>query len=422
MNRFLNIYSSVELLDFTKIIEFRKMQKITVFDSIVVGLMILLVCFRFLKILPSAPMAIYYSAWGILALLVLMKGAIKVNFLTLLFLVFCLLSILGNMIPEFFHVHERYFGMLMIVFCVGPFVNNEWISKIRIALLGRFLWVLVVVSVVSFLLYFIYRPITQVGTAKLFGGITTHSMLMGPMGAISMICLVNYTFLNRERLGKMKRNLLIVLAFFSFSACVLSGSRSAFISAMAMLLGWLWFYTSNVKQFLKFLVGLVFLVAATSPIWWTYTEAMQNKMKYAESQGSFSASRDALWTTRIKEFESSPVWGIGFATVSIDKSYMKNNYEGNVEPGNGWLFVLSSTGIISFVLFASLYFKICWKLYRRRDEYAILYLCLLIFFALHMNAEGYTLSAGAPMFFMLWLTLGTSYSYLNNEQEIDDVL
>ncbi len=383
--------------------------------------MILLVCFRFVKFLPSVPSGVYYSAWGVIALLVLMKGALKINLLTLLFLAFCLLSILGNSIPSYFHVNERFLGMMMIVFCVGPWVDNEWLAKIRNVLLERFLWTLGGISLVSFLLYFIYKPITLSERGGLFGGITVHSMLIGPIAAISMIRLVNCTFLNWDRLGKVKRILLVVMAFDCFSACVLAGSRSAFWAAMVMLLGWLWFNASNVQQFLKFFVGLICFVIVTSPIWWIYTETMQNKMKYADSQGSVSASRDHLWNKRIAEFESSPILGIGFATVSFETSNAPSNYDGNVEPGNGWLFVLSSTGIISFVLFAVLYFKICWKLYKRRDEYAILYLCLLIFYAIHLSAEGYSLSAGSPLFFMLWLTLGASYSYINNHKETADV-
>ncbi len=395
------------------------MQKLTYSDIFVVWSIILLVCFRFIKFLPSVPSGIYYSAWGVIALLVLMKGTIKINFTTLIFLVFCLLSILGNTIPSYFQVNERFFGMLMIVFCVGPFVDNEWISKIRRAVLQRFVWTLVVITIISFLLFFIYKPITLTERANLFGGITIHSMLMGPMAAISMICLVNYVYLNRESLSKFKRISFIIMAFMCFSACCLAGSRSALMAAIVMLLGWLWFYTSNFQQFLKFFLALSFIVAATSPIWWTYTETIQNKIKYSQSQGSASATRDHLWGQRIAEFESSPIIGIGFATISFKTSHAPNKYDGNVEPGNGWLFILSSTGIISFVMFAALYFKICWKLYKKRDKNAILYLCLLIFYSVHLNAEGYTLSSGAPLFFLLWLTLGTAYSCMNQEQLIE---
>lgn len=396
------------------------MPRLTLFDKLIVWGLVLLVCFRFIKFLPSVPSAAYFAAWGVMSLLVLVKGAVKVNLITCLFLVFCLLSILGNSIPSYFQVNERFIGMLLIVFCVGPWVDNQWIAKIRTALLERFVWTLVGITVISFLLYFIYKPFVLTERGNLFGGITIHSMLMGPMAGVSMICLVNYVFLNREKLTKTVRNILIVMAFMCFSACVLAGSRSALLAAMVMLLGWLWFYTSNLKQFLKFFFALSFIVAVTSPIWWTYTETIQGKMKYSESQGSASASRDHLWGQRITEFESSPVLGIGFATVSFRTTHAPNGYDGNVEPGNGWLFILSSTGIISFVLFATMYFKVCWKLYRRRDKYAILYLCLLIFYSVHLNAEGYTLSSGAPFFFLMWLTLGSAYSYLNNEQFLEN--
>lgn len=389
------------------------MQKLSLFDSIVVWGSIVLVCFRLIKFLPAIPSTLYYASFGLLAVLVIIKGEIKINFIALLFLLFCFLSIIGNVIPSYFHVHERFLGMFLLTFFLGPLINNNWISNIRLAIIKRLCWVLSGITVISFLLYFIYKPITLTERGQLFGGITVHSMIMGPIAGLSLVFLVNFLFNNQNVLYKWQKYLLSIAAFMCFGSCVLAGSRSALLATVTMGVCWIWFYTSDVKKFIKLFSIVLFLVISTFPLWWTYTETIQMKMKYAESKGSVYASRENLWTTRISEAESSPILGIGFATVSFGTSHAPSNYDGNVEPGNGWLFVLSSTGVISFLLLLFLYIKACRNLYRKRDEMSICLLCFLIFYSIHLNAEGYTLSAGAPMFFFFWLTLGTSYAYLN---------
>ena len=119
------------------------------------------------------------------------------------------------------------------------------------------------------------------------------------------------------------------------------------------------------------------MLAITSPLWWSYTEAVQAKIAISESRGGLITARSFSWKARMEEFLQNPFIGCGFATVVGTLSERGN--EGMVEPGNGWLFILSSTGIVSFILFV---------------------------------AEGYTLSSGIFLFYYLWLSIGYTYSYL----------
>lgn len=83
-----------------------------------------------------------------------------------------------------------------------------------------------------------------------------------------------------------------------------------------------------------------------------------------------------------------------------------------VEPGNGWLFILSSTGIVSFILFVTMYIRYVVMLVKDAFNESILLVSSLVFIGLHLNAEGYTLSSGIFLFYYLWLSIGYTYSYL----------
>lgn len=74
------------------------------------------------------------------------------------------------------------------------------------------------------------------------------------------------------------------------------------------------------------------------------SDKMKSKIEYQKATGG--TSRDALWKARLIEFESSPIWGIGFGVTGIGN----NAISGRAETGSGWLTILSQTGIIGFIL------------------------------------------------------------------------
>lgn len=148
----------------------------------------------------------------------------------------------------------------------------------------------------------------------------------------------------------------------------------------------------------------------TSAIWWPYTERLREKMTSSKKSGSLTGSRDNLWDDRMREFKAFPVFGVGFATVNmeyIETDKKVNKETGTVEPGSGWLFLLSSMGFVGFLSFFIPYTHTLYLLFRRESIGLNGYFlgALLFMFFFHLYFEGYLISAGACLCFFLWLLL-----------------
>ena len=146
------------------------------------------------------------------------------------------------------------------------------------------------------------------------------------------------------------------------------------------------------------------------PLWKSFSGGLIEKMEYAEDQGDIFASRTYFWEARLREFESSPLIGVGFASVdpTLSETNAFDSTNGRVEPGSSWLAVLSMTGLAGFIPLVSLLLLQIANLLRRQTNSSddTLYGALLFFFIVHMFAEGYIFSAGSGLFFYFWLLLG----------------
>ncbi|MDP2455208.1 MULTISPECIES: hypothetical protein [unclassified Kaistella] len=86
---------------------------------------------------------------------------------------------------------------------------------------------------------------------------------------------------------------------------------------------------------------------------------------------------------------------------------------GKVEPGSSWLALLSMTGIAGFILIVFIFLSALIYLFKNKNDYIISGILgsLLLFFMIHMSAEGYILAAGSLLFFYIWLLLGVIEGY-----------
>lgn len=357
----------------------------------------------------SAP--IYYLIWGICAFYVIVCRYHTTNYLTLLFIFFCFLSIIGNNIDAKYNVWLRFTGFLLIIGCIGPLFTSEWLYLLRRQCFHYVSIGLIFVTIASFIIYCVYPSAMITTRGHLYGGMTIHSMQMGPIAGLSTVYLT-YQFLIKRDSVKLRYKICYILSIsISLFSCVLAGSRAAILSMIVSVIICLYlYYRNDLKSFFKIVAFIIVIFGLTSPLWWGYTEAVQAKMAISESQGGLMTARSFSWEARIDEFIQNPLIGCGFATVVGTLSDRGN--DGMVEPGNGWLFVLSSTGIFSFLIFAILYFRNIVTLFKELSDESIILISSLIFIGLHLNAEGYTLSSGIFLFFYFWLLMGYSYSYL----------
>ena len=133
-----------------------------------------------------------------------------------------------------------------------------------------------------------------------------------------------------------------------------------------------------------------------------------------------TSSREKHWKKRVAEWESSPMIGIGFASVDIGGRATGSSTfsdDGKVETGSSWLCILSMTGLLGFlsiiIIWISSIIKL-FKIWKHTPLLASLLLGILVFFALHMLAEGYILAGGHALTFVVWLTLGLIYGLASN--------
>ncbi|TYC08803.1 O-antigen ligase family protein [Bizionia gelidisalsuginis] len=338
------------------------------------------------------------------AVLVLSRKRPIVNLKMVFFIIACICSILVNDIPYFYKPYERLIAFIIIVGLIGPLVQNPSLKAFK-NLLFKYLNTLIVIMVLlSFIGLMLNSSLVYLGRGG-FTGLFNHSMFLSPMAAISMITCVYYGTMESN---KKKRLAFYIIAISSFIACLTAGSRAALIAGV---LGVLYFFykanQENLKQYYKVLFITFFIGLLSFPLWESYTEKLTEKMEYAEQKGGFFTTRESLWERRLDEFISSPIYGIGFANDSSKTESDLIVGGGQIEPGSSWLVILSMTGLFGTIVFFNMFFGVLRKLNKKTNNSFNNYLkALLVFFIIHLVAEGYGLSAGSGLFFYFWLLLG----------------
>jgi O-antigen ligase len=121
-------------------------------------------------------------------------------------------------------------------------------------------------------------------------------------------------------------------------------------------------------------------------------------------------SRADLWESRIAEFKSSPLLGIGVAMGTGSGSAVEEDGTVRVEPGSSYLAVPAMTGALGTVSFGvALGMLLCGFAFARQKptlDRDILNV-VGVFLAIHGVAEGWVLAFGSPLGLIFWLWLGS---------------
>lgn len=340
----------------------------------------------------------------LLGILLVVGRNIKFNFYIIWFIVAAILSILFNEIPYFFKPVDRLFIFVIVLGLVGPLIRNTTLSLFRCELFLIINYLIIVFVIGSFFSILLRLPFSM-GRGG-YVGFFLHSNFLSPMAAISSLNLVNVGVVQKKKVYKY---LIFFGAGISFLTCLIAGSRAALLGILG---GFLFFiYKINqgsLSRFLKVLLVVSSLVILTFPLWESYTETILHKLNYSEQQGSALYTRENRWNSRITEFESSPIIGVGFASVDVSVDQRYNEVDGQIEPGSSWLALLSMTGFFGFFPIVILVFKYYIKIFKlNHNKKKIAYLGgILTFFVLHLFAEGYITAAGSALFLYFWLLMG----------------
>lgn len=330
----------------------------------------------------------------------------------------CILSILLNDIPTVYQPWMRFIFFVIVSIVASPFIQSDFYDRYRVTLFKyiHLLLILVIIISVPFILT------REQGLAG-FGGFTNHSMLLAPISAVSLITLLYLLFK-----GKFNKIVIISLIIITFIALLLAASRVSLAGAIIAVIYFFYrLYSNNKRKFATIAASIIILMTLSYPLWGDYMEGIErkNQAQLTESgEINYTGSRDIMWQQRIREFKSSPLVGVGFGyaeyVTDINERTGRITYKktetGTVEPGSSWLGALSMTGLLGFTALLVLWIKSlknCWRVEKRDKLFGVYIGSTLIFWAVHMIAEGQIFAAGSFLFFMVWITFGAAYSAYN---------
>ncbi|WP_455637975.1 O-antigen ligase family protein [Parabacteroides sp.] len=360
-------------------------------------------CVNRFFVLPEV--AYYGIYWGSFIWLLFREG-MKTNKKYLFFISAAFFSIWLNDIPALFKAPFRMFAFFSLAFMVGPFFVNDRLNRMRRLL---FIWTLKALRWVM-LFSFILKLIAPDSVTNLSGfcGLTSHSMVISPLAGICVLYSFYRFYLAETRLEHYKEAAHLCI---SFLILLLSGSRGALVATVAGgIIFYFRLYRHQMGKLLQIGLFSLLLAISTSTLWWPYTERLRQKVESSSTNGGQVATRERIWQDRLDEFTAYPIFGVGFASYNLDyirSEHTINRQTGVIEPGTSWLFLLSSLGLYGFLSFLIPFAYIVYKLFTDLDTglNGGLFCSIMILFSVHMLTEGYVISSGAYLCFLLWLCL-----------------
>lgn len=361
--------------------------------------------------------AMYYAFLLLALLYMLLKERVVFGTLSMLGLyATCLVSIWINDVPAFFQPYSRFLTFLLVTVLVSPLICNDALTRFRSQVFVTIMSLLKYVIIASFIYAMMGGGYFRTGGGY-FQGVTNHSMLMGPFAALcALLCVYRLMANSYDRKQKMYYVLILLFSLF----CLLqAASRTAFLGAIAsMAVFFAVYYRHQLGKYLKTVVIVGVVLAFSFPIWGRYMDKLQEKNSNKTELNV--SSRETHWKQRIKEFHSSPFWGIGFSTVDVTAQKGSTfSSTGGVETGSSWLSILSMTGVFGFAAFLTVFLVVlrrAWKVWNDTPLLSAFFVAILCFWAMHMMAEGYIYAGGNSLAFCVWLAFGVIYGVTNNKE------
>ena len=329
---------------------------------------------------------------------------------TLLLLIGTATSLIVNDVDAKYGTNVRWILWVLLLSSIGPMLSNKKLLTIRNYVFSFFVKGFVIITALSFLYYLLGLP--HIGRGD-FTGLMNQSMVLGPIAAISGI----YSFYNYLTSPSKRYKIIhFSLSFISVFVLLLASSRLAF---MGYIVGMIFMFIKPFKYRSVYIILIVFMGIGI----YSRIESSEDK---ADSSGQtldkgmmnkgMNNSRETLWNDRIREFNENPIFGVGF---SAQNDYLTEvdggSGGGRVEPGSGYLMILSMTGIFGMSLFLWFFYflfnsKRFWNEIFKEDIYK---LSIFAFFAIHFIGEGYIYSAGSMLASFFWLLVGVTFPYAN---------
>ncbi|WP_270541165.1 O-antigen ligase family protein [Bacteroides zhangwenhongii] len=360
------------------------------------------------------PTSMLYFATCMLCLLYILKeGRILWNGkFILLYVAFGISALMAS--TPLFNSQMRFGLFVMITLVCSPCIQSDIAVKFRTLACRNLLILFGIMSIASFFCYFLginFMPLhisradlvnVVDGQAGTFSGLFVHSMLMGPLAALTSLLFFHVYLYN-------KKLIYIILFLIGALATFLSASRGAVMSLVLPIV-----YSLLFSNKARGKVAWLLIVSAilAIPVADRVTTGLIEKQQGNLSAGSTFSSRQSKWDNRWDEFNSSPLLGVGFGAV--DPKYTNDyNANGGIEPGSSHLSVLSMTGLLGFIPYLLIILS-AYNVVRRnkRDVVAGFRLSMLLSCMLYAIVEGHALFAGGFLFLMFWISIAQCSDYV----------
>lgn len=353
----------------------------------------------------------------ILLLLVSLKYLnFKFNYTVLFFVIICFLSIIFNNIHPAFNAKLRFIFFLMTITGIGLLFKFKDSSEYYIDI-NQIFKINTYIVIFSFFAYF--TAIGSMGRGN-FNGILNHSNALGPIAAL--VCVEKV--LDYYKGQKSYKSLII--AAIAFFVLILSGARSP-LGALLICLTIIGIYIYKVKfiiwgSVILVLGSIAFITLKNYNDLLIPEEHLANRYRSRTIfEKGFDNTRLAIWEERVDEFVENPLLGSGFSAVNTEvipeESVSYDIETGSIQPGSGYLGILSMLGIFGYIGFVLIMISALKKLYINRNSYAnkefLIIVSILMFVLFHSIFEGYLISSGSILFFIFWLSI----SYIFNKNE-----
>lgn len=363
--------------------------------------------------IPFTNDSLYYGVMLVSLVFLMYRGGFRLSMPFAALYLIILINILIVDIPAVFKPVQRAVIFFLLTMAASSALDTIVALKFRACLFRYIVFGLIIVAVGSFFCFFLginmmssnYGPLndfdkyaTRGGS---FGGLASHSMTLGP---IAMVAALTFYFLYQKNSTKIY----LLLFFMSAMSAVFSASRAALLGLVVAIVYNLVFGKVN-AVIRKRMIGIIAASAIlTIPIAGIAFKGVINKHEGRLQESESINSRQGKFDSRIEEFKSSPIFGIGFCAVALDSGDCDLTL-GRIEPGTSHLTVLSMLGIVGF----SIYLFILYKAYYNAKRVFTLhsrfvFTCLIAFF-IHAWFEGYVFAAGGFLALLYWLIIGQCF-------------
>ena len=372
------------------------------------------------RLTPNPPQMIYYGVVIALNCLILAMAMRKgfAPWRPMWFFWFLMwVSIMMNLEEDIavFKAPYRTISFFVVQLVVAPFFRSRLLTIIRMRIFDILNSLILFMAMLSFLGWiFHFFPSDNNGY---YLGCTWHSMDLAAIMGIATIYAMHCVVFTRRQLKT--RNIYIVCFSASFLVMLLSSSRTTLISCtIALLVYWGCGSSQSIARIIKPALLICLMLYGLSL---AFPDAFQGVLRKSMSKSnevtmaSFTSSRAAIWNSRIQEIKEYPFFGTGAHTVRYDR-FGRN---GQIEPGNAWLYIFSSMGIFQFILFCHMMSKALMhcRAFAKPGRKSSFILAVLVYFCLYMVGEAHITAAGEFTCVYFWLLISVAIMF---EMKRDD--